>query len=114
VGDTRELAGRLPHRYESLQEACARMQQANAHLSPDQAAGDTGVWGGAGTELARMALASIGEWLHAGLAGLDMDSDLSESHHAFRRMRIQPHPPLGVVVAAYGPPFARPTPAWSP
>ncbi|MCZ6712137.1 MAG: alpha/beta hydrolase [Gammaproteobacteria bacterium] len=37
VGSTRELAGRLPHRYEPLQEACARMQQANAHLSPDQA-----------------------------------------------------------------------------
>ncbi|MCZ6712136.1 MAG: family 78 glycoside hydrolase catalytic domain [Gammaproteobacteria bacterium] len=70
----------------------------------DRALGDPGVWG-AGTELAGMALASIGEWLHTGMTGLDIDSDLSESHNAFRRIRIQPRPPLGVDIAACGPPI---------
>jgi pimeloyl-ACP methyl ester carboxylesterase len=33
----RILAGRLPRRYASLEEACARMQKENRHLSPEQA-----------------------------------------------------------------------------
>jgi pimeloyl-ACP methyl ester carboxylesterase len=33
----RELAGRLPRRYDSIEEAVARMQEANKHLSPEQA-----------------------------------------------------------------------------
>ncbi len=37
VENTRALAGRLPRRYESLEDACARMQRANPHLSPEQA-----------------------------------------------------------------------------
>ena len=36
IGNTRGLAGRLPRRYDSLEQARSRMQQANAHLSPDQ------------------------------------------------------------------------------
>jgi len=37
VENTRGLAGRQPRRYPSLEEAYARMQQANPHLSPEQA-----------------------------------------------------------------------------
>ncbi len=37
VSYTRELAGRHPRRYESLEEAYARMQHANPHLTPEQA-----------------------------------------------------------------------------
>ena len=33
----RELAGRLPRRYASIEEAFKRMQEANRHLSPEQA-----------------------------------------------------------------------------
>src|SRR5262249_56152890 len=33
----RELAGRLPRRYASIEDAFARMQEANRHLSPEQA-----------------------------------------------------------------------------
>ena len=33
----REIAGRTPRRYRSLEEALARMQEANPHLSPEQA-----------------------------------------------------------------------------
>ncbi len=33
----RDLSGRLPRRYESLEEAFERMHEANPHLSPDQA-----------------------------------------------------------------------------
>ena len=33
----RELAGRLPRRYGSIEEAFKRMQEANRHLSPEQA-----------------------------------------------------------------------------
>jgi pimeloyl-ACP methyl ester carboxylesterase len=33
----RSLAGRAPRRYESLEDAIARMQEANKHLSPEQA-----------------------------------------------------------------------------
>jgi pimeloyl-ACP methyl ester carboxylesterase len=36
ISGTRELAGRLPRRYGSLEEARSRMQQANAHLSSEQ------------------------------------------------------------------------------
>ena len=37
ISNTRELAGRLPRRYDTLEEAYRRMQQANSHLSPEQA-----------------------------------------------------------------------------
>ena len=37
VSNTRKLAGRRPHRYTSLEEAYARMQHANPHLTPEQA-----------------------------------------------------------------------------
>jgi pimeloyl-ACP methyl ester carboxylesterase len=37
IGTTRELAGRLPRRYDTLEQAYQRMQKANSHLSPDQA-----------------------------------------------------------------------------
>ena len=37
VEDTRKLAGRLPRRYASLEEAYARMREENKHLSAEQA-----------------------------------------------------------------------------
>ena len=37
VGELRELSGRVPRRYPSLEEAWQRMQEANPHLSPEQA-----------------------------------------------------------------------------
>jgi len=37
VGETRQLAGRIPRRYASIEEAYARMQAENRHLTPDQA-----------------------------------------------------------------------------
>ena len=37
VGETRKLAGRLPRRYASIEEAGARMQAENKHLSTEQA-----------------------------------------------------------------------------
>ncbi len=37
IETVRELAGRFPHRYRSVEEAEERMQAANPHLSPDQA-----------------------------------------------------------------------------
>lgn len=37
IRTTRSMASRLPRRYATLEEAYARMQQANDHLSPDQA-----------------------------------------------------------------------------
>jgi pimeloyl-ACP methyl ester carboxylesterase len=37
VKQLRDLAGRLPRRYASIDEACARMQDANPHLTPEQA-----------------------------------------------------------------------------
>lgn len=36
IRTTRQMAARLPRRYESLDEAYRRMQQANAYLSPEQ------------------------------------------------------------------------------
>jgi pimeloyl-ACP methyl ester carboxylesterase len=33
----RDLAGRFPRRYESIDEAVSRMQEANPHLTPEQA-----------------------------------------------------------------------------
>jgi pimeloyl-ACP methyl ester carboxylesterase len=37
IDTTRSLSGRIPKRYQSLEEAFERMHQANAHLSTDQA-----------------------------------------------------------------------------
>ena len=37
IRTTRQMASRLPRRYESLEQAYERMQRANAHLTPDQA-----------------------------------------------------------------------------
>lgn len=37
ITQTRSLAGRRPHRYASLEEACERMQKMNAHLTVAQA-----------------------------------------------------------------------------
>lgn len=37
VGDTRQLAGRIPRRYASIEEAYGRMQGENKHLTPEQA-----------------------------------------------------------------------------
>jgi len=37
VDELRELSGRVPRRYASLEEAWQRMQEANPHLSPEQA-----------------------------------------------------------------------------
>lgn len=37
IAEQRSLAGRLPRRYASLEDALKRMQEANAHLSPEQA-----------------------------------------------------------------------------
>ncbi len=60
-------------------------------------------------DISRLALGSIGEWLYAGLAGLHLDEDLSESNNAFRRVRIKPHPPLrdGIELAGEVPPIRR-------
>jgi pimeloyl-ACP methyl ester carboxylesterase len=37
IDDQRGLAGRMPRRYASIEEAFRRMQEANRHLSPEQA-----------------------------------------------------------------------------
>jgi pimeloyl-ACP methyl ester carboxylesterase len=37
IAEQRSLAGRLPRRYATLEDAFRRMQEANAHLSPEQA-----------------------------------------------------------------------------
>jgi pimeloyl-ACP methyl ester carboxylesterase len=37
IDDLRRLSGRQPRRYASIEEALARMQQENSHLSPEQA-----------------------------------------------------------------------------
>ena len=37
IDEQRELAGRMPRRYKTLEEAFARMQDENKHLSPEQA-----------------------------------------------------------------------------
>jgi pimeloyl-ACP methyl ester carboxylesterase len=37
IDGRRNLAGRLPRRYPTLEEACARMQKENSHLTPEQA-----------------------------------------------------------------------------
>ena len=37
IEETRRLAGRLPRRYPSIDDALKRMQEANQHLSPEQA-----------------------------------------------------------------------------
>jgi len=57
--------------------------------------GATTLWDEHSGERSAVALAAVGEWLYTGLAGIDLDGDLSDAHNAYRRMRIQPRPPLG-------------------
>ncbi len=42
-----------------------------------------------------VALGSVCEWLHRGAAGLNLETDLSDSHNAYRRLLLRPLPPLG-------------------
>jgi pimeloyl-ACP methyl ester carboxylesterase len=37
ISNTRAMAGRAQRHYPTIEEACARMQEANSHLSPEQA-----------------------------------------------------------------------------
>ena len=37
IDEQRSLSGRLPRRYASIEDALARMQEANPHLTPEQA-----------------------------------------------------------------------------
>ncbi len=48
-------------------------------------------------EVAPERLLDVGalDWLLTGLAGVDCSRDLSEASNAFRRVRIQPRPPIG-------------------
>ena len=43
-----------------------------------------------------LASGAVGEWLYRDLAGLDIDAELNSGRDAYRRVRIQPRPPLGV------------------
>ena len=49
-----------------------------------------------GEQAADLLAAGVGQWLFAALAGFDLGRDLSEQHNAYRRMKIQPRPPMGV------------------
>jgi pimeloyl-ACP methyl ester carboxylesterase len=44
IDEQRELSGRMPRRYASIEEAFKRMQEANKHLSPEQARHLTQHW----------------------------------------------------------------------
>jgi alpha-L-rhamnosidase len=46
--------------------------------------------------LEKSTLATVCEWLYTGLAGLNLDADLSETHNAYRQVVIQPRPPIGL------------------
>ena len=46
--------------------------------------------------LQKVSLATVCEWLYTGLAGLNLDADLSDAHNAYRRIVIRPRPPMGV------------------
>ncbi|MCB1684126.1 MAG: family 78 glycoside hydrolase catalytic domain [Pseudomonadales bacterium] len=65
-------------------------------------AGESGVREGSAVQ--RLIEAGVGDWLYRSLAGFDFSRDLSEQHNAFRVMRIQPLPPLGVAFSGDGPP----------
>lgn len=57
-----------------------------------------------GSVVQRLIESGAGDWLYRSLAGFDFSRDLSEQHIAFRVMRIQPLPPLGVAFSGDGPP----------
>lgn len=51
----------------------------------------------------RLAAAVVAGWLQRCLLGLELDDDLTPDMNAYRRMRIQPRPPLGESFAAGAP-----------
>ena len=63
-------------------------------------AGSGMLWDTVRDEAGRMAVACIAGWLQRFLLGLELDSDLTPELNAYRRMRIQPRPPLGPEFAA--------------
>jgi alpha-L-rhamnosidase len=51
----------------------------------------------------RLAGCCVAGWLQRFLLGLEVDGDLTPEHNAYRRMRIQPRPPVGPAFAAGAP-----------
>jgi alpha-L-rhamnosidase len=62
--------------------------------------GATSLWDPVRGQSGRMAVACIASWLQRFLLGLELDGDLTPELNAYRRMRIQPRPPLGPEFAA--------------
>ncbi|MCZ6658967.1 MAG: family 78 glycoside hydrolase catalytic domain [Gammaproteobacteria bacterium] len=65
----------------------------------------TSLWETGSIEMTgNLAAGAVGEWMYRYLAGLDVDMELNSGDDAYRRVRIQPRPPLGVGFAE-GPPL---------
>jgi len=61
------------------------------------------LWDTARGQPGRLAAAAVAGWLQRFLLGLELDDNLTPEMNAYRRMRIQPRPPLGPAFPA-GPP----------
>lgn len=61
------------------------------------------LWDTARAQPGRLAAAAVAGWLQRFLLGLELDDNLTPDMNAYRRMRIQPRPPLGAAFPA-GPP----------
>jgi alpha-L-rhamnosidase len=92
------LEGRPDLAYQTL------LQTAGASWLGMMDAGASVLWDAARERSGRLAVACIASWLQRFLLGLELDADLTPDLNAYRRMRIQPRPPLGPEFAA-GPPI---------
>ncbi|MEQ8859518.1 MAG: family 78 glycoside hydrolase catalytic domain [Pseudomonadales bacterium] len=83
------LEGRVDLAYQTLLQTTAP-----GWLHPLHAGSDL-LWDTARDQPGRLALASVAGWLQRFLLGLELDDNLTPEMNAYRRMRIQPRPPLG-------------------
>jgi alpha-L-rhamnosidase len=71
-------------------------------LHPLNAGADV-LWDTTAAVPGRLAGAAVAGWLQRFLLGIELDHDLTPDQNAYRRVRIQPHPPLGPGFAAGAP-----------
>ncbi len=83
------LEGRADLAYRTLLQTTAP-----GWLEPLQAGADV-LWDTRRDQMGRLAAACVAGWLQRFLLGLELDDNLTPELNAYRRVRVQPRPPLG-------------------
>ncbi|MAT83070.1 MAG: hypothetical protein CMD39_02160 [Gammaproteobacteria bacterium] len=91
------LSGRVDLAYQAL------LQTTSPSWMHAVTAGADLLWDAAGGVPGRLAAAGMAGWLQRFLLGIELDDDLTPERNAYRRVRVQPRPPLGRAFPAGAP-----------